>query len=29
MEPVEHIWMEGAVNWDRPNDGLSQFVRSR
>jgi hypothetical protein len=29
MEPVEHIWMEDAVNWDRPNDGLSQFVRSR
>ena len=29
MEPVEHIWMQDAVNWDRPNDGLSQFVRSR
>ena len=29
MVPTEHIWMEDAVSWDRPNDGLSQFARSR
>jgi hypothetical protein len=29
MQPAEHIWMEDAVNWDRPQDGLPQFERSR
>jgi len=29
MRPAEHIWMEDALSWDRPNDGLSQFARSR
>ncbi len=29
MQPAEHIWMQDAVNWDRPNDGLPQFARSR
>lgn len=27
--PAEHIWMQDALNWDRPNDGLPQFERSR
>ncbi len=29
MPPTEHIWMEDAPTWDRPNDGLPQFARSR
>jgi hypothetical protein len=29
MAPVDHIWMEDAVAWDRPQDGLPQFPRSR
>ena len=29
MTPVEHIWMEDAVAWDRPGDGRPQFPRSR
>jgi hypothetical protein len=29
IQPTEHIWMEDAVSWDRPNDGLSQFARAR
>jgi hypothetical protein len=29
MQPTEHIWMADAVSWDRPNDGLPQFDRSR
>ncbi len=29
MQPTEHIWMEDAVSWDRPNDGLAQFDRAR
>jgi hypothetical protein len=29
MQPTEHIWMEDALSWDRPNDGLPQFARSR
>jgi hypothetical protein len=29
MRPIEHIWMEDALEWDHPNDGLSQFTRSR
>ena len=27
--PVDHIWMEDALPWDRPGDGLPQFPRSR
>jgi hypothetical protein len=29
MEPVDHIWMEDAVSWDRPNDGRPQYPQSR
>lgn len=29
MEPVDHIWMEDAAQWDRPGDGRPQFPRSR
>jgi hypothetical protein len=29
MEPVEHIWMEDAVSWDRPDDGRPQYGQSR
>jgi hypothetical protein len=29
LTPVDHIWMEDAVAWDRPQDGLPQFPRSR
>jgi hypothetical protein len=28
-KPVEHIWMEDALSWDRPADGLPQFPRAR
>lgn len=29
VAPVDHIWMEDAPSWDRPQDGLPQFPRSR
>lgn len=29
LKPVEHIWMEDALSWDRPGDGLPQFPRGR
>lgn len=29
MTPVDHIWMEDAAAWDRPQDGRPQFARSR
>jgi hypothetical protein len=29
MTPVDHIWMEDAAAWDRPQDGCPQFARSR
>ena len=29
MQPTEHVWMEDAVDWERPNDGLPQFERAR
>jgi hypothetical protein len=29
MQPAEHIWMADALPWDRPQDGLPQFERSR
>jgi len=29
LTPVDHIWMEDAVGWDQPQDGLPQFPRSR
>jgi len=29
MTPVDHIWMEDAPAWDRPQDGRPQFARSR
>jgi hypothetical protein len=29
IQPTEHIWMEDALSWDRPNDGLSQYRRGR
>jgi hypothetical protein len=27
--PQDHIWMEDALPWDRPGDGLPQHARSR
>ncbi len=29
IAPVDHIWMEDAVSWDRPADGLPQHRRTR
>lgn len=29
LQPVDHIWMEDALAWDRPADGLPQFPRGR
>jgi hypothetical protein len=29
MQPVDHTWMDDAVAWDRPKDGLPQFRTSR
>ena len=29
MQPLRHIWMEDAPAWDRPQDGLPQYPRSR
>lgn len=29
MPPVDHIWMEDATEWDRPQDGRPRFARSR
>jgi hypothetical protein len=29
MPPADHVWMEDAASWDRPQDGLPQFARSR
>ncbi len=28
LSPTSHIWMEDALTWDRPNDGLPQFAKS-
>jgi len=27
--PADHIWMQDAAAWDRPNDGLLQFAAGR
>jgi hypothetical protein len=27
--PIDHIYMEDALPWDRPNDGLPQYARTR
>ena len=27
--PVDHIWMQDAVAWDRPGDGLAQYPAGR
>jgi len=27
--PVDHVWMEDALPWDRPGDGLLQHSKSR
>jgi hypothetical protein len=27
--PVDHIWMEDALPWDRPRDGLPQYPKTR
>jgi hypothetical protein len=27
VAPVQHIWMEDALSWDRPADGLPQLPR--
>lgn len=27
--PVDHVWMEDALPWDRPSDGLPQHPRGR
>ena len=29
MSPADHVWMEDAVAWDQPRDGLLQHARSR
>jgi len=29
LKPAAHIWMEDALPWDRPADGLPQFPRGR
>ena len=29
MEPVDHIWMEDALPWDLPGDGLPHYSKSR
>lgn len=29
MRPVDHVWMEDAVEWDRPGDGRAQFPKGR
>lgn len=29
IKPTEHIWMEDALSWDRPTDGLAQYPRGR
>ena len=29
ISPADHIWMEDALPWDRPGDGLPQYPRSR
>jgi hypothetical protein len=29
LRPVDHIWMEDALAWDRPADGLPQFAKTR
>jgi hypothetical protein len=27
--PIDHIWMEDAIGWDRPGDGLPQWPQRR
>jgi hypothetical protein len=27
--PADHVWMQDALPWDRPSDGLPQFPGSR
>jgi len=29
VRPIDHIWMEDALPWDRPNDGLPQYPQAR
>jgi len=29
VAPVDHIWMQDSVAWDRPNDGKPQFRTGR
>jgi hypothetical protein len=29
IEPVDHIWMDDALGWDRPSDGRPQFRTTR
>jgi hypothetical protein len=29
VAPVDHIWMEDALPWDLPGDGLPQYSKSR
>jgi hypothetical protein len=29
FEPIDHIYMADALPWDRPNDGLAQYVGTR
>ena len=29
LPPLEHIWMDDAPDWDRPQDGLAQYRQSR
>ena len=27
--PIDHVWMEDALAWDQPRDGLPQWPRTR
>ena len=27
--PADHLWMEDAIGWDRPSDGLPMFRTAR
>ena len=29
IAPTDHIWMQGAVEWDRPTDGLPRYRTTR
>ncbi len=29
VSPIDHIYMEDAVPWDKPRDGLVQYAKTR